>query len=92
MLQGSQLEGRKFRRQQGIGSYIVDFCCPSERLIVEVDGPVHEEEEVIAYDRRRDTFLRSKGYVVLRIAAGDLFHNADLVIEKIRSCWRASGN
>jgi very-short-patch-repair endonuclease len=38
MLKSKQLDGRKFRRQYSIGSYIVDFCCPSEKLVIELDG------------------------------------------------------
>jgi very-short-patch-repair endonuclease len=43
MLKSKKLEGRKFRRQYSIGSYIVDFCCPSEKLIIELDGNPHGE-------------------------------------------------
>ncbi len=56
-LQGSQLDGKKFRRQASIGPYIVDFYCPESRLIVELDGTQHYEEEAVEYDRRRTEYL-----------------------------------
>jgi very-short-patch-repair endonuclease len=46
MLKSKKLEGRKFRRQYSIGSYIVDFCCPSEKLIIELDGDPHGEYHI----------------------------------------------
>jgi very-short-patch-repair endonuclease len=56
-LRGSQLDGRKFRRQHGIGSFIVDFYCPEERLVIEVDGDIHDEPEIAAYDESREQWL-----------------------------------
>ncbi|TDU43332.1 uncharacterized protein DUF559 [Gelidibacter sediminis] len=49
-LQGSKLEGRKFRRQHNIENYIVDFYCASERLIIELDGAVHLDFAIQNYD------------------------------------------
>ena len=54
-----QIEGYKFRRQQPIGEYIVDFVCFERRLIVGVDGGQHAEK--IAYDSKRDEWLKSQG-------------------------------
>jgi very-short-patch-repair endonuclease len=51
------LDGRKFRRQHGIGNYIVDFCCPSEKLVIELDGDQHGDYEPIEKDKRRDRYL-----------------------------------
>jgi very-short-patch-repair endonuclease len=53
----------KFKRQAPIGPYIVDFICFEHKLIIEVDGGQHAESEA---DRRRDEWLRSEGYLVLR--------------------------
>ena len=66
LLKGSQLAWRKFRRQHSVGSYILDFYCPSERLAVELDGAVHDSAEAQAYDRERDLFLEQFGIKVLR--------------------------
>ena len=57
MLKSRKLEGRKFRRQYSIGSYIVDFCCPAEKLIIELDGDPHRESHKIEKDEIRDNYL-----------------------------------
>jgi len=59
-----QEDGIHFRRQHAIGTYIADFCAPSRKLIIEVDGNQHLEQE--EYDTERTAFLKSKGYRVLR--------------------------
>ena len=61
-----KLDGRKFRRQYSIGSYIVDFCCPSEKLIIELDGDARGEYHKIEEDENRDKHLVSLGFTVLR--------------------------
>jgi len=64
-LRGRKLEGRKFRRQQPIGTFIVDFFCASERLIVEVDGGIHESQQDL--DKERQSLLESLGLRFVRI-------------------------
>lgn len=49
LLKGSQLAGRKFRRQHSVGNFILDFYCPSERLAIELDGAVHDSDDAQAY-------------------------------------------
>ena len=66
MLKSKQLGGRKFRRQYSIGSYIVDFCCPSEKLVIELDGDSHGEYHKIQEDENRDKYIESLGFTVLR--------------------------
>ncbi len=66
-LRFGQLDGWKFRRQAPIGDYIVDFVCLSARLVVEIDGPDHEYREV--QDARRDAWLESQGFHVIRFTA-----------------------
>ena len=68
--------GLKFRRQNPIGPYIVDFVCPSARLIVEVDGDRHETENGKRHDANRDSYLRSLGYEVFRVDEPDVLHDA----------------
>ncbi|HLX13054.1 MAG TPA: endonuclease domain-containing protein, partial [Bacteroidota bacterium] len=53
-LKGSQLHGFKFRRQHGIGPFVVDFYCPSANLIIEVDGATHSTSDEIAQDKMRE--------------------------------------
>jgi very-short-patch-repair endonuclease len=79
----SQLEGRKFRRQTSIGSYIVDFYCPEEKLIVELDGEVHFNEEAIRYDKERTVFLESLGLRVIRFENNEVLKNTEYVLSKI---------
>ena len=62
LLRDRKLEGLKFRRQVPIGPYIADFVCLSCRLIVEADGPWHDEE----HDAERDAWLDNERFLVLR--------------------------
>ena len=62
--------GNKFRRQQPLGAYFVDFVCLHRRLVVEVDGGQHAEQR--AYDDARDTWLRRAGFRVLRFSDRDV--------------------
>lgn len=55
----------RFRRQQPIGQYIVDFYCSKAKLIVEADGGGHFYNDKIEYDKNRDLFLQEKGYIIL---------------------------
>ncbi|HKC19493.1 MAG TPA: endonuclease domain-containing protein [Candidatus Dormibacteraeota bacterium] len=79
----SELDGWKFRRQHPIGPYYVDFCCLSARLIVEVDGPAHDFDDTSAYDQRRDAYLESIGYKVLRIPVADIDRELDDVMHRV---------
>ncbi|MFH0934278.1 MAG: DUF559 domain-containing protein [Pseudomonadota bacterium] len=74
--------GLKFKRQKPIGRYIVDFVCMELKLIIEVDGGQHAEQE--KYDGVRDDWLRGEGYTVLRLWNNDVMQNTDGVLEKIR--------
>ena len=82
-LNKSQL-GYKFRRQQPIGSYIVDFFCSSLKLIIELDGGQHNETLNIEYDKKRTEFLTKNGYRVLRIWNNDVDNNIEGVVEYIK--------
>jgi very-short-patch-repair endonuclease len=76
-----QIEGYKFRRQQPIGEYIVDFVCFEKRLIVEVDGGQHAEE--IAYDSKRDEWLKSQGFSILRFWNHQVSKEIEAVKERV---------
>ena len=80
-LRNKQLDGHKFRRQQPIGPYIVDFACLPRKLIVELDGGQHAKQK--AYDKKRDTFLKDKGYRILRFWNNEVFENCFGVLESI---------
>jgi very-short-patch-repair endonuclease len=78
MLRDRRMPSFKFKRQFVIAPYIVDFVCFERRLIVEADGSQHAESE---YDRRRDAFLRSQAFSVLRFWNNDVLENASGVFE-----------
>ena len=86
-LKGSALKGRKFRRQHGIGSYIVDFYCPAERLVVELDGAVHSDPLRAAYDAERQQAIEALGFRVVRFENGRVIEQPDLVVAAIASCF-----
>lgn len=73
--------GCKFRRQQGIGPYIVDFYCKEKKLIIEIDGSQHQNN--IDYDKKRDQYLEQFGFTVLRFWNDDVNRNINGVIMKI---------
>jgi very-short-patch-repair endonuclease len=76
-----QVGGLKFRRQQPLGRYIVDFICLEKRLIIEVDGGQYSEQ--VAYDVERDIWLRDQGFNLLRFWNHDALKNIDGVIEVV---------
>jgi very-short-patch-repair endonuclease len=80
-LRAHRLLGLKFRRQQPIGAYVVDFLCPEKKLIVELDGGQHQDRT--DYDQGRDDWLQSEGYVVLRYWNNDVMTNVQGVLEDI---------
>jgi len=83
MLKSKRLEGRKFRRQYSIGNYIVDFCCPSEKLIIELDGNPHGEYHRVYKDEIRDKYLESLGFTVLRFENRFVFQEPEYLTGEI---------
>jgi very-short-patch-repair endonuclease len=83
MLRRSQT-GLRFRREHPIGSYVLDFYCPSARVCVEVDGPAHLEPEQIEHDARRDAWLLAQGVTVLRFTADDVDNRPAAVLARIQ--------
>lgn len=83
-LRGGQLNGWKFRRQHPIPPYIADFCCVSQRVIVELDGSQHDEK----VDERRTRYLKGQGWRVLRFWDHDVLQQTEAVIEAI---WNSVG-
>jgi very-short-patch-repair endonuclease len=79
-LRAGQLNGLVFRRQEPIGSYVVDFVCTCAKLVVEVDGGQHADN---ANDVERDAFLRDQGFRVLRVWNNDVMSNLDGVLQRI---------
>ena len=86
-LKGKQLQGRKFRRQHSIGAYIVDFYCPGEKLVIELDGSQHSSHSGYVQDLERDEYLKELGIRVLRFRNHDLINSMDVVLEEIASSF-----
>ncbi|MGB6056258.1 MAG: endonuclease domain-containing protein [Burkholderiaceae bacterium] len=81
-LRAHRLMDLKFKRQKPVGPYIVDFICHEIQLVIEVDGGQHQE--AAEYDRRRDAWLRERGYQVLRFWNNEVMQQTDGVLEAIR--------
>jgi len=75
-----QMAGLRFRRQQLIGDYVVDFVCFEKRLVIEVDGGQHSPER----DQFRDRWLNGNGFKVLRFWNNEVLNNISGVLEVIK--------
>ena len=80
-LRAHRLEGVHFRNQHAIGNYVVDFCAPRKKLIIELDGSQHVEQ--VEYDAERTKYLELKGYKVIRFWNHDVMKDIDGVIRAI---------
>jgi adenine deaminase len=83
LLRGRQLQGYKFRRQHIIGSYIADFVCLNKRLIIEVDGLIHQTPENKTSDAERTFELNKLGFSVIRFTNEEITMDADNVLNKL---------
>ena len=81
-LRSKQLDNFKFRRQQQIDNYIVDFICFEKRLVIELDGGQHSVETEM--DLIRDNYLREQGFKVLRFWNNEILKNINGVMEVVR--------
>ena len=81
-LKSKQLNGIKFRFQVPYDSFILDFLCPSYKLIIEVDGESHKFSK--ERDQERDDYFKAKGYEILRVKNEEVLENTDNVLEKIK--------
>ncbi len=80
-LRGKRFSGYKFRRQQPIGPYIVDFVCLGCRLIVEADGGQHGD--TLDYDNTRTKWLEAQGFRMLRFWNNDILQRSEDVLDSI---------
>ncbi|MEA2736245.1 MAG: hypothetical protein QOE14_2696 [Humisphaera sp.] len=88
-LRAHRLDGLKFRRQVPVGRYIADFLCHEMKLIVELDGPSHDERA--EHDEKRTEFLERQGYRVIRFLNEDVHDDVVAVLRTIlRECGRAA--
>jgi len=81
-LRSRRLDRAKFVRQHPIGGYVVDFCCRSARLVIELDGGQHAES---AADGVRTRAIEANGYTIIRFWNNEVFENLDGVLAEIRT-------
>lgn len=80
---GKQFLNLKFRKQHGIGPYVVDFYCPQKKLIIEIDGDSHASREGVESDIQRTKYLKSLAYQIVRYANRDVLNNIEGVFEDL---------
>ena len=81
-LSGKKLDGFKFRRQHAIGQFILDFCCLEKKLVVEVDGGIHNTQK--EHDAARNAQLAAYGYTTLRLSNKEVLADLPAALERIR--------
>jgi very-short-patch-repair endonuclease len=82
-LRENQAGGFKFRRQEPIGKYIVDFVNLENKVIIEIDGRVHQDTETRKNDRQRTVWFNSEGYKVIRFWNSTIINDLNSVVNKI---------
>ena len=91
-LRNRQINGFKFFRQCSIGKYIADFYCSELRLVIELDGSQHYEENSLEYDKIREEFMKSLDIQTIRFNNLDVFKSLDEVMERVYFEVRKSSN
>jgi len=89
-LRGDKLDGVNFRRQHAIGKYIVDFCSLKKKLVIELDGSQHLEQE--EYDQERTLYLESQGYGVIRFWNDQVLNDMEGVIKAVNFAVESKDN
>lgn len=82
-LRAKRIGGIRFRRQQPIGPYVVDFFCAAAKLVVELDGDQHGADAAVERDRPRTQWLEEQGYRVVRFANWEVLRERERVIGAI---------
>lgn len=90
LVRNRKFNNLKFRRQHQIGNYIADFYCDEFKIVIEFDGSIHNSIEQQKHDSKRDKFLTSSGFKVLRFKNEDIFNNPENVFEKIENVISAN--
>lgn len=83
LLQAHWLEGLHFRRQHVMENFIVDFLCLRKALIIEVDGPIHDQPEQMDYDQHRTKVLEELGFTLVRFTNDEVLRETEVVRAKI---------
>lgn len=87
-LKNNQILGLRFKPQHPIGQFIVDFYCHPLKLVIEIDGEIHEKAQSREYDENRTIELEKFGLEVIRISNQEVMENLDSVINKITDICR----
>jgi very-short-patch-repair endonuclease len=82
-IRNRKLNGYKFRRQHPVGQFIVDFFCPEKELVIEIDGGIHNEEEVKERDENRTAELERLGLKVMRFKNEEVLNDLNEVLRRI---------
>ncbi|MBO6537478.1 MAG: endonuclease domain-containing protein [Balneolaceae bacterium] len=82
-LRNRKFNGLKFKRQFGVGPYVLDFYCPEKNFCIELDGSIHDQPEQIVHDLNRDKFLNRNGIKVLRIKNKIIMEELDFALALI---------
>ena len=88
ILKGKKVAGRKFRRQHSIDDMIVDFYCPKEKLVIELDGNVHYNPISESRDQKRDQKLKGYGLKILRFENKIVFEQPEIIINSILESFK----
>ncbi len=79
------IEGHTFRRQVAIGDYVFDFGCYGARLLIEIDGSIHEREDVQQNDKAKTVYATTQGFRVLHFQNGDVWYRPAWVVGEVRA-------
>jgi very-short-patch-repair endonuclease len=77
------INGLKFRRQHPIGVYIADFYCHKVKLIIEIDGGIHNDPKVKKADKQKEMDLKNWGYMIIRFSNDDVLTNSEKILKEI---------
>jgi very-short-patch-repair endonuclease len=83
VLRNRKIKNAKFRRQFKIGNFVVDFCCLEGKLIVELDGSQHNKPKNKEYDQKRQKYLESLRFKILRFWNNEIDNNLSGVVDRI---------
>ena len=85
LLRSGRIDGYKFRRQHPIDRYVADFACDRLRLVIEIDGGVHDRDEVVTRDHLRKSHLEALGWTVLRFTNAQTLGEPEVITAAVRA-------
>lgn len=84
-IRGGRLDGLKFRRQYPLGRYFADFACEKARLVIELDGGIHEDDDQASHDLARQNEIEARGWFVLRFLNEEVETDLQRVLDAVRA-------